>query len=349
MSNAIVTLFGITMNVGETMKVFNINFKWSGLLIAIGFLAGVIYCLWRGKKFGLKDDTITDALILAVPAAVVGARLFYVLLNFSYFIGDLVGILRIWDGGFNLLGGVLFGGGAAYLYCRKKKISPLAMLDAAGPALLLGGAIAAWGNFFGRTGFGNVTKLKLMSFTISGQIVYVHPLFLYTFLLMLAGFVVLHLWSQKRTRDYDGQLFLMSAAVFSFVRMIIMPLEYSQYGVMLSFQPGRFLAAICLCIALVILVHNKLHRQHSPAALFANGGAAFPTNKKTKKGRYGTYYDDEINDETDELSIGASYDDLAAQAEENAENDNVLTQEDEDEGFVPFGEGIGQEKSDTEE
>ena len=84
---------------------------------------------------------------------------------------------------------------------------------------------------------------------------------------------------------------------------------------------------------------------HSPEMLFANGGAAFPSMKQTKKGRYGTYYDDEINDETDELSIGASYDLPPVPVEDKAEiEEETAEEEDEDDGFEPFGAAAEEDK-----
>lgn len=349
MSEAQIVFFGMTMDPARSVKLFGISFYWSGLLIAAGFLAAVIYTLWRCKKFGLKDDNVTDALILAVPAAIIGARLFHVIGHLPTYIADPAGIIRIWDGGLSLLGGIVFALLAAWLYCRKKKISLYATLDAAGPGVLLGTAISSWGDFFDRTGYGNLTNLPWkLGLSLSGETYYVQPLFLYTFLLLAAGFVLLHLWSVKKEREYDGQLFLMFLAWFSFVKMIILP---AQFGQMIYFQPARFLAAVIFCVAVILLVQNKRHVKHCPEMLFVNGGDAFPSMKQTKKGRYGTYYDDEINDETDVLSIGASYDLPAAPVQEEAqdgedteaEEEEKEEEEDEDEGFEPFGLSAGEE------
>lgn len=337
MTDAQITLFGLTMNPPRSVEIFGISFFWSGLFVALAFLAAVIYTLLRCRKFGLKDDHVTDALILAVPAAVIGARLFYVLGNLSTFVGDAAGIIRIWDGGLSVLGGAVFGLLAVCLYCRKKNISFLAMLDAAGVGLLLGTAVASWGDFFGRTGFGNVTNLPWkMGLTVSGETVYVHPLFLYFFILLAAGFIALHIWSRKHERAYDGQLFAMAMVWFCFVQVILLPAEF---GKLLALQGNRLLAALILCAAVIVLVHNRIHGEHSPEMLFANGGPAFPNLKKTKKGRYGTYYDDEINDETDELAVGATYDLPVTAAEEQAEEAAREQTEEEDDGFEPFGSG----------
>ena len=343
MTEAQITLFGLTMNPPAKVELFGISFFWSGLFVAVGFLAAVIYCLWRCKKFGLKDDNVTDALILAVPAAIIGARLFYVIGNLSYFMLTPAAIIQIWDGGFSLLGGLIFAVGVVWLFCRKKQISMYAMLDAAGPALLLGNAVSVWGDFFGRTGYGNLTGLFWkMGLTANGETMYVHPLFLYTFICMAVGFVLMHRASEKREREYDGQLFAASLALFCFVKVIFMQIEA---GMIVTFSFARFLAAVAMCVAIILLVHNKLHVKHDPAELFVNGGPAFPNRKQTKKGRYGTYYDDEINDETDELSIGASYDLPDAPVEDKAEDEEeTAEEEDEDDGFEPFGDAAEEDK-----
>ena len=213
-----------SLNPSRYFEIGNFRIYWYGVIIAVGFLLAALYALKRAKEFGMTADNVLDVIIIGVPSAVVGARLFYVLNNFSLFKGDTVGqtllnIIDIKSGGSAIYGGLLLVVLFVWLYCRKKKISCGAMMDLAAPSLFIGQCIGRWGNFVNREVYGTETDFFLrMGLTTGSGTIYVHPIFLYESVWDLIGFIVLHRMSRKR--KFDGQIFGIYVIWYGFGRVV---------------------------------------------------------------------------------------------------------------------------------
>jgi prolipoprotein diacylglyceryl transferase len=133
---------------------------------ALCMVAGVAVALWltdqRYRKAGGKPGTILDLATIAVPAGLVGARVYSVLTDYHRYFGpgrDWTDILRVWEGGMGVAGAVAAGAVAAWAYCRWTgiDIGPVAL--AAAPALAIGQAISVWGNWYSQTLYGQPSGL----------------------------------------------------------------------------------------------------------------------------------------------------------------------------------------------
>lgn len=202
-------------------EAFGIQFsiKWYGLIIAIGFLAAMIYALKRVKHFKLDPDRMIDVVLVSALFAFVGARLYYVLFSgqLSEYIHQPAEIFKVWKGGLAIYGGIIFAFITALWMCRLRKVNTLAMFDIASLGFLIGQAIGRWGNFFNQEAFGGNTDLpwrmtgSIIKAGQSGTNFYdpslpVHPTFLYESLWCLLGFIVLHIVS-KRAYKFKGEIF----------------------------------------------------------------------------------------------------------------------------------------------
>ncbi len=112
-----------------------------GLFLMLGFVAALLIAYWRGKKRGISSDAIIDVAILAIFAGVIGARLAYLLLDYTpqngnY--GTLAEWLAVWQGGLTFQGGLFLALPAVYVYLKRKKISVPVMFDVFAPALAVG-------------------------------------------------------------------------------------------------------------------------------------------------------------------------------------------------------------------
>jgi len=199
------------------------NFKiyWYGVIIAIGFALAVVYCMRRAKDFGLTQDHIYDIILIGVPAAIVGCRLYYVAFRWELYRGDLLSIFNIRDGGMGMYGGIILAVLCVWIYARKKKIPLGAILDMGAFGFIIGQIVGRWGNFINREAFGGVTDLPWkMGLTANGVTTYVHPTFLYESLWNLIGFFILRYVSKKH-RTRDGQIFALYAAWYGVARMFL--------------------------------------------------------------------------------------------------------------------------------
>ena len=107
-----------------------IQVHWYGLIIAVGFLLAMLVLMKRSRTFGLDPDRTFDITLLSVAVGLVGARAYYVVFNWQEFAGNPAKIIRVWDGGLAIYGGLIFGMLTAILLCRKWKTPVLPMLDA---------------------------------------------------------------------------------------------------------------------------------------------------------------------------------------------------------------------------
>src|SRR5690554_6704385 len=95
---------------------------WYGVLIATGVAAGFFVARHLGRKFNLPREIFEEFLLFTLPAALVGARLWYVLFKLDYYLADPVRILAIRQGGLAIHGAVLASLTVAIFFCRCRKI-----------------------------------------------------------------------------------------------------------------------------------------------------------------------------------------------------------------------------------
>ena len=177
-----------------------IQIYWYSVMIFIGFLIGGWIILKEAKRFGISEDFITNLFFYAVPIAIIGARLYYVLFNWGYYSNHISEIFKIWEGGLAIHGGMIFGLLWIIFYTKKYKVNTFRILDMVVIGLIIGQALGRWGNFFNGEAHGPVTTLEFLKnlhlpqFIIDGMNiggVYYQPTFLYESIWCLIGFIVL--------------------------------------------------------------------------------------------------------------------------------------------------------------
>ena len=184
---------------------------WYGVLIAAGLLIALWFCMKRAPRYGLTEDDVIDTVLWAIPFAIVGARVYYVVFYLDQFRTADGGIdwaetCRIWDGGLAVYGGILAAFLTAYLVCRRKKIGFWALTDCCVAGIFIGQAIGRWGNFFNREAFGAMTDApwRMRLWLSESYFIDVHPTFLYESLWNIAGLLLLCLVVDK-ARRFDGE------------------------------------------------------------------------------------------------------------------------------------------------
>lgn len=148
-----------TINLGN----FTFSLHWYGVLAVIGILVGEWFAEREMRRRGGDPEHLWEGLVWAIPAGIIGARLWYVLNDImgggQYYILNPGRIVRIWEGGLHWYGGMLFAGLAFYIYARSNKVDIRLILDACAPSLLIGQGIARLGNFINQELYGQPTDL----------------------------------------------------------------------------------------------------------------------------------------------------------------------------------------------
>lgn len=202
--------------------VFGHEIRWYGILIAVGLVCALLIGLKRCKKYGISEDEGTNFFLIMVPCSVIGARLWYVIFEWSYYSKHPAEIIAIWNGGLAIQGGLIVGIITAVIFCRVRKIPVLRFGDAAIVGVPLAQAIGRWGNFINQEAFGRETTLP-WAITVYDSVkgyIRVHPTFLYESLWDLAVFGFLLLY-EKKWKKSDGELLFLYLIAYSVGRFFI--------------------------------------------------------------------------------------------------------------------------------
>ena len=233
--------------------IFGIDIMWYAVLITSGMIIATVICCVRAPKHDLTSDQIINFVIICIPAAIIGARLYYVVFNWEFYAGDIKKILNIRGGGLAIHGGLIFAFVAVCILCAVWKLRPLNVLDLAVPCIAIAQAIGRWGNYFNSEAHGGPADLP-WAITVNGQSV--HPTFLYEsiwcFLLLFFLIYVDH------RRKFEGQTLLLYGILYSAERFFVEALRTD------SLMIGPFkqaqvlsLSVIAVCIIAYLILYRR--------------------------------------------------------------------------------------------
>ena len=234
-----------------------IQIYWYSACIVVGMAFGMYFVYREAKRRKISENTMTDIIFYTIVISILGARLYYVAFEWSYFSKHLLEILEIWNGGLAIHGAIIFGGLFLILYSKKKRIDTLMLLDVCCVGLIIGQAIGRWGNFFNQEVYGGAVSLEhLKSLFIPGFIIdgmyiggeYHQPLFLYESIWNLIGFGLL-LFIRRRKYIKTGQIFGLYCVWYGTARLIMEGMREEQYNLML----GNFKVAQLVSIGMIVV------------------------------------------------------------------------------------------------
>lgn len=152
-------MFNLELNISNiAFTVCGIPVYWYAILIVASIALAIFLCKVQDGKFGIKFEDILDLSLILIPVAFICARIYYVIFNIDKY-SNIVDILNIKDGGLAIYGAIIGGFIVIYVFCKKRKISLLDMLDYIVPFLALGQAIGRWGNFINVEAYGVETSV----------------------------------------------------------------------------------------------------------------------------------------------------------------------------------------------
>ncbi len=239
-----------------------LGIEWYAIIICAGILVAVFVCERLAKRFGIKGDDILDAVLFGIPAAIIGARIWYILGDLDAF-DSLLDMVSVWNGGLAIYGGIFGAILTGYFVCNYKKISFPNVLDLVAIGFLIGQIIGRWGNFMNVEVFGCETDLPWrMGVGVNGIGAYVHPLFLYESLWNLVGLIGVFLYMDSR--KFKGELFLLYMSWYGIGRAWMEPLRDGNYILGaggLFFNQILAIVLAVVSIALIVLIYVKKPRR----------------------------------------------------------------------------------------
>ena len=140
--------------------VFGVHIYYYGVVMALAVAAGTLVSDYIGTKyFELKKETIIDLAPYFIIFGIVGARLYYCLMDFDFYLRFPTEILAIRHGGISIHGAIFGGLFGLWIFSLRHKISFLKLCDVCSIGLAFGQAIGRWGNFFNSEAYGSPTGL----------------------------------------------------------------------------------------------------------------------------------------------------------------------------------------------
>lgn len=236
---------------------------WYGIIIVTGIILACLVAVKNGKKVNITSDHILNYMLITIPLAIIGARLYYVIFSWENYADNPLDILKIWNGGLAIYGAIIVSAITMIAFCRANDIKIYDFLDVGAISLILGQAIGRWGNFTNTEAYGTETdSFFRMGITKFGEYIEVHPTFLYESVWNIIGFVILMVMFHK-FRKFSGQILWSYLVWYGFGRFFIEGLRTDS----LMLGPIRFsqlVSAVIFIAGLIMLIKN-LRKKEFPA------------------------------------------------------------------------------------
>ncbi|MFV0556175.1 MAG: prolipoprotein diacylglyceryl transferase [Lactovum sp.] len=254
MNANILTLSPIAIKLGP------IAIHWYAIIIISGAVIGIWLAMREAGKKGWDTELILDYILVAFPLSLVGARLYYVAFEWSYYSSHLSEVFAIWNGGIAIYGALI----TAFLYllffCHYKKIKILEFLDIVAPAVLIGQSIGRWGNFVNQEAYGKVVEnLDYLPEFIQNQMMindsYRQPTFLFESIGTFLGFLLIILFRHRLKFLKSGDIFAFYLIWYGIIRAVVEGMRTDSL-MLYNLRVSQWLSLILVIIGLIFLIIN---------------------------------------------------------------------------------------------
>ena len=245
-----------------------------GLMIALGVIVAVRIAGRRAERIGQgTTEDISAIAMWAVPAGVLGGRLYHVLTDYEKFQGRWFDAIKIWQGGLGIWGGVAAGVAVGWWCARRRGLDAWWIISCAAPAIAIAQAIGRWGNWFNQELFGRPTTLPWalkVSSSVAEKAGYAasttfHPTFLYE----SVGCVVLA-WLliriERRLSPARGRLFAWYVVGYTVLRFGVEGLRIDSAHHVGGLRLNQWVAVGVCAVAVLFLVNDRLRSRKASAA-----------------------------------------------------------------------------------
>ncbi|HEY3140436.1 MAG TPA: prolipoprotein diacylglyceryl transferase [Acidimicrobiales bacterium] len=237
-----------------------------GLMIALGVIAAVGIARRRWTARGGNPDDISALALWAVPAGLVGARLYHVITDWRRFEGRWWHVPAVWEGGLGIPGGLAAGVLAGVWVARRRRLPVAELLDVAAPAIPVAQAIGRLGNWFNQELFGRPTTLP-WGLEIDpahrparfAHMATFHPTFLYEALWNLALAALLVVVERRWHHRKPGQLFALYVVGYAIGRLWVEALRVDPATEVLGLRVNLWVSGTALLVALIVFVVRSRH------------------------------------------------------------------------------------------
>ncbi len=269
-----------------------ITIRYYGLMYVIAIIVGIFLTRLEVKRKGmnLSLDDILDFVLITIPVAIIGARLYYVAFQWDHYSQNPIDIIKIWEGGLAIHGGLIGGALMLWAFCKWKKVKFWQFADALAPSLILGQALGRFGNYMNGDAYGTKTDqpwgIDFPKGTPAGDDELYgglpqHPTMIYEMVGNLLIFALM--WLLRRYHFKDGFIVSLYFVLYSGLRFVI---EFfradalcllggktclqENVGFFESLRVAHIFSAVIFFVFLALILTRKLYQKmptgHSPQA-----------------------------------------------------------------------------------
>ena len=268
-------------HVGKSIQIGPVSIAFYGIMIALGMTLGIFALMARARETGQNPDDYLEISLITMAAAIVGARIYYVIFSWDYYGANPGAIFNLREGGLAIYGGLIAGSAAVIFLAKWKKIPFPRVLDTCVIGVPIGQIIGRWGNFFNREAFGAYTdNLFAMQLPVSAvrqneisqemwdhvviqngiRFIQVHPTFLYEGL-WNCGVLLLLFLVRNRTK-FEGELFLIYLAGYGTGRFFIEMLRTDQLLLPGTRVPvSMLLSAVLVAASVGVIIFKRVKKK----------------------------------------------------------------------------------------
>jgi phosphatidylglycerol:prolipoprotein diacylglycerol transferase len=245
-------------------KFFGLEIHTYGFFIALGFLISINIAIYLGKKENIDKEIVFDFAFYILIFSLIGARIFYVIINYKYYMHHPVNILKIWEGGLVYYGGFIFAVLSVIFYKKKyKHVKLLQIGDIFLSVLPLGQAIGRLGCLSAGCCYGKPCSLPwAIKFTNPQSLaplnVPLHPTEIYHSIANFIIFLILFYIIRNRRKFY-GQITCLYGILYSTGRFIVEIFRGDPRGHIFIFSTSQFISILVFIISLI--AYYKLKRR----------------------------------------------------------------------------------------
>lgn len=249
--------------------IFGLHIYFYGVVLALAIVVGTLVANYLGEKFfRLKKETIIDLSPYLVIFGILGARIYYCLLNYEFYLKFPTEILAIRHGGISIHGAILGGFIGLIIFAKRHNYSIQKLCDVSAMGLILAQAIGRWGNFFNSEAFGIPTELPWKLY-IAPQYrpipytenMYFHPTFLYESLLDIIIFVILYFLVRNNWYKRDGNIALYYLILYSIVRIFVEYIRIDSVCYIFGLPIALVVSAGIIIVAIMLLFWNNYSKK----------------------------------------------------------------------------------------
>lgn len=241
-----------------------------GIMIMTGVIAATAVSYLETRRRQIDTGHVFKLLLILLPTGFIGARLYHVIDQWSYYSQHPAAIFG--GAGLGIFGAVAGGAIGLIIYTIWQKLSTLQWLDIIAPGVILAQAIGRWGNYFNQELYGYPTQLPWgiyiePAYRLPGYEAYTHfhPLFFYEFSWGLLGCSLLLFAGRKwQNRILSGDIFLLSIIWSSIGRFNLEGLKIDVWTVG-GVPMARWITGIAFIAATAVIVYR--HYRHRPEPL----------------------------------------------------------------------------------